>query len=86
MYSVVPPEIEAHPKDIVDIRTGSEAVFSVVVSWPSSQTANGGARGKRGGGGGGGGEDLQFVWELLRPEFSFDHTSANGTHSESSNL
>ena len=68
---VSPPQIEAHPRDVVDVVTGTSALFSVsVVSAAGEEVRRGGEGGEGGGGrervGSGTWEDLQIMWEVLK--------------------
>ena len=68
---VSPPQIEAHPRDVVDVVTGTSATFSVNVVSAAGEEVRSGGEGEEGGGGrervgSGTREDLQIMWEVLK--------------------
>ena len=67
-YTVVPPEIEAQPSDVLNAITGGTASFTVVVCVGREVREGGvGERGRAESSSSSGGiEDLNISWEVLR--------------------
>ena len=80
---VLPPKIEAQPKDMVDVVTGKAAMFTVGISWEQTlrsgmSNGNVGSGSEKKGRTFSGREDLQLTWEVLRE----NQTVENGRSGE----
>ena len=70
-----PPQIEAQPKDVVDVVTGTAAIFSVGIVCEDVGRSGGGGRRERVGSLTW--EDLQITWEVFKTN-SQSPTATNG--------